>query len=212
MRDLMECQAEVFRRSEKRILERKQRRNHILMACVPVVLCGALLFALKPMMPSDQKTEQENTTQQDSTGRPESDGMMAANSVAVIGSGFSNNVTMLEDFQMITGILESVTTDSGDRNNATTDDPLYGDALIPDGAGDRNNVTTNDPLFGDASYVDGAAPMSGGYLVTVIGEDGTETVYRLDGLSLVNQTTNERFLMDAETGSLLNNALGIPQD
>ena len=197
MRDLMECQAEVFRRSEKRILERKQRRNHILMACVPVVLCGALLFALKPMMPSDQKTEQENTTQQESTGRPESDGMMASNSVAVIGSGFSNNVTMLEDFQAITGIIESITTGSGDRNNATTDEPLYGDASDVDGA---------------ASDVDGAAPMSGGYLVTVIGEDGTETVYRLDGLSLVNQTTNERFLMDAETGSLLNNALGIPQD
>ena len=193
----MECQAEVFRRSEKRILERKQRRNHILMACVPVVLCGALLFALKPMMPSDQKTEQENTTQQESTGRPESDGMMASNSVAVIGSGFSNNVTMLEDFQAITGIIESITTGSGDRNNATTDEPLYGDASDVDGA---------------ASDVDGAAPMSGGYLVTVIGEDGTETVYRLDGLSLVNQTTNERFLMDAETGSLLNNALGIPQD
>jgi hypothetical protein len=193
----MECQAEVFRRSEKRIKERKQRRNHILMACVPVVFCAALLFALKPIMPSDQKTEPEDTTQQESTGLPESGGMMASNSVAVIGSGFSNNVTMLEDFQAITGIIESITTGSGDRNNATTDEPLYGDASDVDGA---------------ASDVAGAAPMSGGYLVTVIGEDGTETVYRLDGLSLVNQTTNERFLMDAETGSLLNNALGIPQD
>ena len=208
----MECQAEVFRRSEKRILERKQRRNHILMACVPVVCCAALLVALKPIMPSDQKTEPEDTTQQESTGRPESDGMMASNSVAVIGSGFSNNVTMLEDFQAITGIIESITTGSGDRNNATTDDPLYGDALMPDGAGDRNNATTDEPLCGEASDVDGAAPMSGGYLVTVIGEDGTETVYRLDGLSLVNQTTNERFLMDADTSLLLNNALGIPQD
>ena len=204
MRDLMECQAEVFRRSEKRILERKQRRNHILMACVPVVCCAALLFALKPIMPSDQKTEPEDTTQQESTGLPESDGMMASNSVAVIGSGFSNNVTMLEDFQAITGIIESITTGSGDRNNATTDEPLYGDASDVDG--DASDVD------GAASDVDGAAPMSGGYLVTVIGEDGTETVYRLDGLSLVNQTTNERFLMDAETGSLLNNALGIPQN
>ena len=204
MRDLMECQAEVFRRSEKRIRERKQRRNHILMACVPVVFCAALLFALKPIMPSDQKTEPEDTTQQESTGLPESDGMMASNSVAVIGSGFSNNVTMLEDFQAITGIIESITTGSGDRNNATTDEPLYGDASDVDG--DASDVD------GAASDVDGAAPMSGGYLVTVIGEDGTETVYRLDGLSLVNQTTNERFLMDAETGSLLNNALGIPQD
>lgn len=197
MRDLMECQAEVFRRSEKRIKARKQRRNHMLMACVPVVFCAALLFALKPIMPSDQKTEPEDTTQQESTGLPESSGMMASNSVAVIGAGFSNNVTMLEDFQAITGIIESITAVSGDRNNATTDEPLYGDASDVDGA---------------ASDVDGAAPMSGGYLVTVVGEDGTATVYRLDGLSLVNQTTNERFLMDADTSLLLNNALGIPQD
>ena len=190
MRDLMECQAEVFRRSEKRIKARKQRRNHILMACVPLVICVTLAFVLKPIMPSNQKTEPEDTTQQESTGLPESGGMMASNSVAVIGAGFSNNVTLVEDFREITSLLESITTGSGDRNNATTDEPLYG----------------------DASDVDGAAPMSGGYLVTVIGEDGTETVYRLDGLGLVNQTTNERFLMDAETGSLLNNALGIPQD
>ena len=211
MRDLMECQAEVFRRSEKRIKERKQRRSHILMACVPVVFCAALLFALKPIMPSDQKTEPEDTTQQESTGLPESDGMMASNSVEVIGSGFSNNVTMLEDFQAITGIIESITTGSGDRNNATTDEPLYGDASDVDGDASDVDGDASD-VDGAASDVDGAAPMSGGYLVTVIGEDGTETVYRLDGLSLVNQTTNERFLMDAETGSLLNNALGIPQN
>lgn len=190
MRDLMECQAEVFRRSEKRIKARKQRRNHMLMACVPVVFCAALLFALKPIMPSDQKTEPEDTTQQESTGLPESGGMMASNSVAVIGAGFSNNVTLVEDFREITSLLESITAVSGDRNNATTDDPLCG----------------------NASEVDGAAPMYGGYMVTVIGEDGTATVYRLDGLSLVNQTTNERFLMDADTSLLLNNALGIPQD
>ncbi len=187
----MECQAEVFRRSEKRIFERKQRRNHILMACVPVVLCATVLFALKPIMPSDQKTEPEDATQQESTGLPESDGMMASNSVAVIGSGFSNNVTLVEDFQEITGILESITT--GDRNDATTDKPSFG-------------------VAGDASEVVGAAPMSGGYLVTVKDENGIETVYRLDGLSLVNQTTNERFLMDADTSLLLNNALGIPQN
>lgn len=96
----------------------------------------------------------------------------------------------MEDFREITSLLESITAVSGDRNNATTDDPLCG----------------------DASEVDGAAPMYGGYMVTVIGEDGTATVYRLDGLSLVNQTTNERFLMDADTSLLLNNALGIPQD
>lgn len=46
MRDLMECQAEVFRRSEKRIKAGKRRRKHMLAACIPLVLClGLVLLA-----------------------------------------------------------------------------------------------------------------------------------------------------------------------
>ena len=43
MRDLNECQAEVFRRSEEKIKARKRTRNRILAVCVP--LC--LLLSLK---------------------------------------------------------------------------------------------------------------------------------------------------------------------
>ena len=43
MRDLQECQAEVFRRSEEKIKARKRTRNRILAVCVP--LC--LLLSLK---------------------------------------------------------------------------------------------------------------------------------------------------------------------
>lgn len=46
MRNLNECQAEVFRRSEKRIKARKQRRMHILAACIPLALCIAASSAL----------------------------------------------------------------------------------------------------------------------------------------------------------------------
>ena len=42
MRNLKECQAEVFRRSEKKI---RQRRNRILTACIPLALCGAVAIA-----------------------------------------------------------------------------------------------------------------------------------------------------------------------
>jgi hypothetical protein len=47
MRNLDECRAEVFRRSEARIKARKRRRNAILTACVPVALCVALLWLVK---------------------------------------------------------------------------------------------------------------------------------------------------------------------
>lgn len=45
MRNLEECRAEVFRRSEARIRARKRRNIAILTACVPLVLCVALAWA-----------------------------------------------------------------------------------------------------------------------------------------------------------------------
>lgn len=42
MREIKECTAEVFRRSEKRIKERTKKRNRILAACVPFCLILAV--------------------------------------------------------------------------------------------------------------------------------------------------------------------------
>ena len=39
MRSLDECKAEIFRRSEEKIKQRKKMRNRVLAACVPVCLC-----------------------------------------------------------------------------------------------------------------------------------------------------------------------------
>lgn len=38
MRNLEDCKAEVFRRSEKRIKERKRKRNRVLVCCIPLCL------------------------------------------------------------------------------------------------------------------------------------------------------------------------------
>ena len=88
MRELHECQAEVFRRSEKRIKERKQRRNHILMTCIPLVLClsifGAFLF---PQM-DDLKQAPESSNEQFSGAMgTDEDGGLFAGSVEVSGNG-----------------------------------------------------------------------------------------------------------------------------
>ena len=38
MRNLEDCKAEVFRRSEERIKERKRKRNRVLVGCIPLCL------------------------------------------------------------------------------------------------------------------------------------------------------------------------------
>ena len=46
MRKLKECTAEVFRRSEQRIRERRRKRNRVLALCVPVILIAAVWSAM----------------------------------------------------------------------------------------------------------------------------------------------------------------------
>lgn len=46
MRNLDECKAEVFRRSEKRIENRRKTRKLILTCCIPLVLCVVLTAVL----------------------------------------------------------------------------------------------------------------------------------------------------------------------
>ncbi len=56
MRELNECTAEVFRRSEKRIKERKRNRNRILALCIPFCLIVTVWSVMiRPaMMPTKQ--------------------------------------------------------------------------------------------------------------------------------------------------------------
>lgn len=46
MRELNACKAEVFRRSEKRIKERKRKRRRVIACCVPFCLCLAVLSVI----------------------------------------------------------------------------------------------------------------------------------------------------------------------
>ena len=56
MREINECTAEVFRRSEKRIKERKRNRNRILAFCVPLCLIVTVwsIMILPAMMPASK--------------------------------------------------------------------------------------------------------------------------------------------------------------
>lgn len=46
MRNLYDCKAEIFRRSEQRIQKRRQNRRRILACCVPAVLCITVCAAM----------------------------------------------------------------------------------------------------------------------------------------------------------------------
>ena len=95
MREINECTAEVFRRSEKRIKERKRNRNRILMCCIPFLICFTIFSAaiLPAMMPA-KKGENLSDNYSDMAGN--ADGTNVAYvSVEVINVGTATQSTIL---------------------------------------------------------------------------------------------------------------------
>ena len=55
MKDLNECKAEIFRRSEKRIKARRRVYNSLLVLCIPAVVIIAVLPIIVPMNSNNSK-------------------------------------------------------------------------------------------------------------------------------------------------------------
>jgi len=62
MREINEITAEVFRRSDKRIQERKRNRNRIIMCCIPFLICITVFSVaiLPAMMPANDSAPPQN--------------------------------------------------------------------------------------------------------------------------------------------------------
>ena len=190
MRNFEERKAEVFRRSEKRIKERKQRRNHMLMACIPLVLCltifGAFLF---PQM-DDLKQAPESSNEQFSGAMgTDEDGGLFAGSVEVSGNGVSSYYTSVENVQgimrLINGIMAVPETNDGDD--------------LRDYITDESTSTDKNENYQESCYK-----------IVVKRSDKTSTEYLLVGSVLIDQTTHQEYPVSEDDMKDLKNALGIP--
>lgn len=192
MRNFEERKAEVFRRSEKRIKERKQRRNHMLMACIPLVLCltifGAFLF---PQM-DDFKQAPESSNEQFSgaMGKDEVGGLFAG-SVEVSGNGVSSYFTSAENVQGIMRLINGIvavpeTNDGDDLRDYITDESTSTDA--------------------NENYQENC------YKIVIKRSDGNSTEYLIVGSVLIDQATQQEYPVKEDTMKDLKDALGIPLD
>jgi len=190
MRNFEERKAEVFRRSEKRIKERRARRNHILMTCIPLVLCltifGAFLF---PQM-DDLRQAPESSNEQFSgaMGTDEVGGLFAG-SVEVSGNGVSSYYTSVENVQgimrLINGIVAVPETNDGDD--------------LRDYITDESTSTDKNENYQENCYK-----------IVVKRSDKTSTEYLLVGSVLIDQTTQQEYPVSEDAMKDLKNALGIP--
>ena len=197
MRNFEERKAEVFRRSEKRIQERKQRRNHLIMACLPLVLCitilGAFLFpGGTPEDPGFNGAAGGGLTEE----KFESLSCPIAK-ITITGGNFSQTYREVEDLLLISDQLYSYGS-RGSETTGTTDD-----SIVSEGEDRKENA---DDIYGNITDHSNVA-----YTITLVTHEGVKTEYRLAGKTLENLTTKQTYHLSQTQVNELYELLGIPK-
>jgi len=185
MRDLQECQAEIFRRSEKRIKDRRQRRNHILTACIPLVLgiCAFSMFAL-PKNSGGAKPQMEG--QQSFAAESISNSVLR---IEVSGFGYCRSYTETSQVQRICGKL-----------NACKDRDVLNDQNAEQMRGEDDTQSTQE--------VDNSASKAA-YTITLVADGGKEHTYSFSGCILKDLTANQAYILSQKQVKELEEVLGI---
>lgn len=186
MREIDECTAEVFRRSEKRIKER--RRNRVLALCIPVCLFIAVWPAINlPAMTPVLEGDYYNQTS----------GEMAENAPSLICPYIAVEIQDSDLFP------EEHHGGEVTDQLAVTEMFLAVRSLFADAFSDGQNV-----IPAEENNINGDLVQSPnkpkGYTITFTAEDGSQTVYHLSGNTLVNVSADETvFLSDAQVAGLM---------
>lgn len=176
--------AEISRRSEKIFKQRKKRRNHILMACIPLVLCISLYAAF--VLP-DAMSGSANLV----NGSPEE--MVPEIQGVYVKAAIRDNegLRYVTDAEAVSNIFRAVQSlyNGNDASEA-----------LPEGS---DQDSTEENRFTGA---DGAGFFC---TVTFFAEQGDKTVYQLSGYDLLNASTGEKMTLTETQLKELKTALGL---
>ena len=195
MRNIQECYEEALRRSEEQIKARKKRRTHILVACIPMVLCLTIFagFLLPGLGVTTDKAAPEAGPPLYNAESAMGDGaVILMDSVEVVGNGLAHKFTSPEDVQEIMDFITTLVTTPQTNTTAETFDIITGDSLTD-----------------DALILPGGDTLVNGYQITLLHSSGTTEEYTLLGPSLTNRATGEVFPLNEETYFALKDLLGI---
>ena len=190
MRDLKECQQEVFRRSAERIEKRKRRLRIFVSAMIPVMLCLVLVCTV--FLPG---ASGENGVE---LGAPEGqlDGLTGSTNniltepaVSVEGYRLSLTYTEASDIQRIAEYLNGFSLRGIESENDNTD-------RAESGTGDNFSTTIADSAHS-------------GIYITVVTE-AARTEFYLTENRLRNITTEEEYPLTPQVAKELKTLLGLP--
>lgn len=207
MRELNECQAEVFRRSEKRIAMAKRRRKQTLAVCIPLALVVTVLAArFLPAAESREPEKGEVSTALRGEGEtkplytgltdvPQASVTCAVEQILVTGMGMEQSYTAVAQITQICDQLKEYAMPEPESNGAIPQTTMVGAAgLQEDKMKDYTNYSS-----------------PGGYTITVFYADGSKEVFWLADDVLTDQTLGESFTLTKKQLEELQTLLGISQ-
>lgn len=213
MREINECTAEVFRRSEKRIKERRKKRNRFLALCIPLCLIVVVwsVMILPKMMPSamDKYNTEMSTASNSSGGAYEMFGDTDSNDTAAEMTGNSAQrpacpyaSVEIQDVGTFSEFYAKVT----DKVAVTIIFNAIHSLYNVDGADQSNGESFEDNVYDSQTS---STSQLKGYTIIFTTEEGLKTVYNLSENILLNVKTNETVVLsDAQVTELMT-VLGI---
>lgn len=199
MRNFDERKAEIFRRSENRIKERKRNRNRILALCIPLCLIVTVwsIMILPAMMPASKGNNNASGEGMDIMGTVDGTGAAFVR-VEVMSTGTATQSTVLKDdvdeVAQIYYIVQSSFVNFGGGNKESANDEAEDDALTEENKDYSQSGTTN---------------LSSGFRIIFTAENGTQTIYSLSGDKLINETTKQETILTVDQRSNLLDMLGL---
>lgn len=197
MREINECTAEVFRRSEKRIRERKRNRNSILAFCIPICLIVTVwsIMILPAIMPAS-KSDNDAGEGMDIMGSVDGTDTAFVR-VEVMSSGTATQSTILkDDADEVAQIYYTVQL-----------------SFVNSGGGNKESVNEeaeDDRLTENKDYSQsGTTNLSSGLRIIFTTENGAKIMYSLSGDKLINETTKQETILTEDQRSNLLDMLGL---
>lgn len=193
MRELDECTAEVFRRSEQRIRERRRNRNWVFAVCLPVCLIAAVwsVISFSPMIPA---LETNDLAQAAEELNGAAEGSPACPYLAVEIQGAEEHDRKVADRLAVAEMFDAV-------NSFFADIDSNGEEVGEDFWDRGNFPAEEDPAANDLTD---AASNRTDCTIIFTAEDGSQAVYHLLENSLVDVNAQETvFLSDAQAAELL---------
>ena len=193
MRNFEERKAEIFRRSENRIKERKENRMHMLGVCIP--LCLALTVSAIAILPDmlpvgPDQVSGENAAMLDYAGET----MVSKVQIEAIYPDASKENLTDESYILFEG----------------TGQMYYSmESVFEKGRGNENDKLSDGQLDASTGELILGGKHLPGYRITFIFRDGSVEIYILEGYTLTNNTTDKSITITENQRNELLERLGL---